>query len=216
MLESMYDAFREHSKDSLTAWDRLIEFIAADHRPRLFYQLNHRFEWLFEDSRLVEKLEQTYKPILMQSDYYDHLGEMYRDSVIAQQKGDSTGFILMPEAAAKTMAEEVIAEDEQPLYIVDPVAGTGRMLMAIHRRVPKAHLFGVESDLRTLRIAYTNLAIHGIRALLLHADRLSHEIDLACDEGRFNWKYCNSWYSCKEKLKPITHSTLKPKNNSSR
>jgi len=217
MLETMYHAFCEHTQDRVTAWDRFIEFIATDHNPRLFRQLKHNFEWLFEDSRLVEKIEQTYSPGLLESDYYDHLGEMYQEHVSPKQKENSTVFTLMPDEVAHTIAQEVINKDKQPAYIIDPMAGTGRMLMAIHHCAPKAHLLGTEPDLRSFRIAYTNMAIHDIHALLLHADSHTHEIDLRREEGRFNWNYANHWYSCMDKLKPVSaHSTLKPKNKDPR
>lgn len=214
MLETMYQAFCEHTQDPVTAWDRFVEFIAADNRPTLFYQINHRFEWLFENSELVRKVEQTYLPILMRSDHYDHLGEMYIEHVLSPDEAKAKGIKLTPHGLAQLTARETIGEDERPLYIVDPAAGTGRLLMAVHEYAPKAHLLGVESDLRLLRIALTNLAIHRIHACLLHADSHTHEIDLRREEGRFNWNYANHWYSCMDKLKPVSaHSTLKPKNN---
>ncbi|MEW5859033.1 MAG: N-6 DNA methylase [Cyanobacteriota bacterium] len=213
MLETMYTAFREHAQDALTAWDRFIEFIAADHRPKLFYQLNHKFEWLFEDSKLVERIEQTYNPSLLQSDYYDHLGEMYVEQVLGTTGGKAGRVYLTPDEVNQEMAYQVANQSGQPPYVLDLQAQTGRLLMAVHKFDPRARLYGIEPDIRLLRIARTNLIIHGITACLLNADSHKHELDVHYEAGRFNWKHCNSWYSCLDKLKPITRSPLKPKNN---
>ena len=65
--------------------------------------------------------------------------------------------------------------------------------MAAFAAAPEAVLFGAERDLRLLRIAHTNLAIHGITAYLLHADYREHELALDTADGEYNWKQANSW-----------------------
>ena len=62
-------------------------------------------------------------------------------------------------------------------------------------------LFGIDTDLRSLRIAFTNFAIHGIQGLLLHADTRIHDIEMDTDEGMFNWNFANKWYSNIDRLK---------------
>ena len=62
--------------------------------------------------------------------------------------------------------------------------------------------FGVDSDLRLLRIAATNFYVHNIQGYLLHADGLIHETDISSEDGKYNWQFANSWYSNMDKLRP--------------
>lgn len=73
--------------------------------------------------------------------------------------------------------------------------------MAAHKTAPNALFFGVDVDLRALRIAFINFAIHGISGYLLHADSLAHDTDISTDDGIYNWHFANRWDSCMNKLK---------------
>ena len=204
MLETMYGVLNRKFNDSVKAWDSLVEFLAADNCAPLLYQLDHKFEWLFEDSRLAEELMKTYDVQLLRSDYYDHLGEMYLEKIVSTTEAARKGLFLTPMNVAETMAAMTVGESKEPLKILDPAVGTGRLLMAAHKRAPNSMLFGVDLDLRALRIAFTNFAIHNISAYLLNADSLLHEIDISKEEGRRNWRYANRWYSCTDKLNPAS------------
>ena len=92
------------------------------------------------------------------------------------------------------------------MNILDPAVGSGRLLMAAYKRAPHARLFGVDIDLRLVRIAFANFTIHKIPGYLLHADSLCHEIDIATEDGRNNWQHANRWYSCMDKLTPLSKS----------
>jgi len=84
MLNSLYDAFREKFDNNAKAWDNYLEFIAADHSPLILPQLNHKFEWLMEDSELVNKIFDIYKPHLLQNDRYDYLGDIYKENCVKE------------------------------------------------------------------------------------------------------------------------------------
>lgn len=203
MLENMYDKLDRRFRDSSKAWDSLIEFLAVDHCAPLLYQLNHKFEWLHGDSRLAQSVMAAYDPKLLKSDYYDHLGEMYLEHILSKSEAARRGIFLTPSEVAQMMASMTIQSTNQQVNVLDPAVGTGRLLMAAHRQVPNARLFGVDTDLRSLRICFTNCAIHDITAYLLHADSLQHEIDIAKEDGRHNWQYSNRWYSCMDKLTQV-------------
>ena len=120
------------------------------------------------------------------------------------------GQFLTPDSVVEFMcqstvgqAKETAGDENRPLNVLDPCVGTGRFLIGAHKYAPDANLFGVDIDLRALRIAFTNCAIHGIRAYFLHADSLVHEIDISKPDGIANWQYANKWYSSWDKLKTM-------------
>lgn len=213
MLENVYGLFTEKFKDDKKAWDYFIEFLAVDNQGRLIHQLYHKFEWLLDDNKFTSSLMRMYNPALLRSDYYDHLGDMYFEKIIGLKQSQGNDLPLSTENDAdgliKTSFEKTIATK----IILDQNAGTGRYLMAAHKINPNAMLFGVENDLRALRIAYTNFAIHNIPGYLLHADTRIHNIDMDTDEGMFNWTFANKWYSQINKLKTrkceISNKTMK-------
>ncbi len=203
MLESMYDLLTGKFHYSVKSWDNFVEFLAVDNCGSLFLQLDHKFEWLFEDSKLANSLMQTYDPELLRSDYYDHLGEMYLEKLVGTRQAQERGQFLTPMNVADSMAAMTIGQTDKPVRVLDPCVGTGRLLMAAHKQAPNALLFGVDVDLRALRIAFTNFAIHGISGYLLHADSLLHDTDISTDVGRHNWEFANRWYSCMDQLEAL-------------
>ena len=206
MLDRMYGLFTREFHDPVKSWDYMIDFLAADNCGQLLHQLNHKFEWLFENSRLVKNIKEIYNPKLLKSDFYDHLGEMYHEKVISAYDAKRRGMFLTPMNVADTLSQMALVSEKLEPNVLDPAVGSGRLLMSAYKASPKACLFGVDIDLRALRIAFTNFAIHDIRAYLLHANSLVHEIDIAEKNGMHNWQYANRWYSCMDKLMPATTS----------
>lgn len=206
MLEAVHSALRSKFPDQVQTWDNFIEFLAVDHSPALLQQLNHRFEWFFEDEELSKEVMGTYKPQVLKEEFYDHLGEMYMERMVSKKDAEHRGLFLTPMEVATLMAAMTIPKTDEKVTTLDPCVGTGRLLMAGYKQAPNGIFFGVDIDLRALRIAYTNLAIHGIRSYLLHADSLLHETRLETDAGRHNWEYANRWHSCIPELLPIAAS----------
>ena len=207
MLDKMYDVLNEKFHDPVKSWDKLLEFLVADNCGSQIYKLNNRFEWLIQDSKLVDSVNNLYDSELLKSDYYDHLGEMYLEKIVTKYETRRQGIILTPINLAESLAESVVKRTEMPMTILDPNVGTGRILMAAHKIAPNAILFGVNKDLDLLRIALANLSIHNIPGYLLHADSHIHNINLATEAGRDNWQYANMWSSCMDKLKPAETKT---------
>ena len=214
MLEDMYELFSRKFNDSVRAWDSLLEFLAVDNNASLIHELDHGFEWLFADKKLLPAVLDAYDAKLLRSDFNDHLGEMYLEKIVSKTEAQKKGLFLTPVQVADALAKMTMEESLKNPTVLDPAVGTGRLLMAAYKVSPQAHLFGVDSDLRALRIATTNFFIHDIPGYLLHADSLLHETDISTEDGRYNWQFANSWYSCMDKLKPVTqhqdnHTQLK-------
>lgn len=202
MLENMYDKIQARVHDRPRSWDYLVEFLAASNSPFLFRNITHRLDWLLRDSISVDSLSKAYDAQLLHSDYHDHLGSMYLEKLVTETEAQKRGQFLTPENVADMMAQMTIPKSDRPVNILDPAVGSGRLLMAAHKQAPNARLFGVDTDLRMIRIALTNFAIHGIQGYLLHGNSLEHQIDIATEDGRDNWQYANRWDSHIDKLKP--------------
>lgn len=204
MLDGMYAAFEEEFRDGYAAWDRFVEFLAADNRGEFILQMGANLSWLADKKTLSDRIVRLYDQALLKSDYHDHLGSMYLDRFASKSCARHTGQFLTPMGLDKAVGDMPIPETDQEVNILDPCVGSGRLLMAAHKRAPNARLFGVDIDLRMLRIAYTNCAIHNISGWLLHADSLKHEIDISTDDGLYNWKHANSWKSQIHKLREMS------------
>ena len=79
MIENMYKLLFEKFKNKQLAWNRLIEFIAVDNNGALFLQLNHKFEFLFEDKKLLNSLMDIYNSKLISSDNINQIGDLYNE-----------------------------------------------------------------------------------------------------------------------------------------
>lgn len=204
MLEGMYAAFEKEFEDRYTAWDRFVEFVAADNRGELILMFCNDLSWLKDKKTLTDRIIKIYDPALLKSDYYDHLGSIYLEKFVSKIYARHTGQFLTPMGLAKALADMNVPDTNEEINILDPAVGSARLLMAAHKRAPNACLFGVDIDLRMLRIAYTNFCIHNISGLLLHADSLKHEIDISTNDGLYNWKHANSWISQIDELREMS------------
>lgn len=201
VYENMFEILCRRFHDYNKAWDCLIEFLTVDNYPALLKQLEGKLEWLLEDKDLADILMNAYKPKILKDDMHDYLGDMY----VKHQSKLATGFKgIISHEEADSLAKTVIGETDRAINMLDPAVGTGRFLLAVSKYAPNGNLFGVESDIKLLRIAFTNCAIHGVKVCLLHADSSKHEIDISRARGRHNWQYANRWYSCWDHLKEIT------------
>jgi len=204
MLEDTLHEFERKIKDPEESWDRFIDFLGTDQNYSLFYEIGHNFDWLFEDRDFVKNIVRIYNPRTLKGDFYDHLGEMYKERFSNAKRNGGNLLYLIPMNRAFEFAKLPSNENRRRLCILDPQVKSGRLLMAAYKNSPDIRLFGVEKDIRLYRIAYINLAIHNIPATLLHADRSKHEIDIAKEDGKYNWQFANCWYSQTDKLKPVS------------
>ena len=210
MLEGMYAQVRREFKDPEIAWDRFMEYIAAENSMHLAEQMPGFLQWLFESSRLKKALPETYDMKLHGSDFHDHLGEMYEERLRTKELRTCLDLKFTSMDDAILLASKLIQETERELSIYAPAAGTGRLLMAAHKRAPNAHLFGSDPDLRAVRIGLTNFAVYDIPGYMLHANATIHETDLSTDAGQYNWRFSNNWDSCMDKLHPRVRPPKSP------
>lgn len=196
LLDIYYKKFHSYN----TAWDNMIDFIAVDKMPLLLSQLNHKFEWV--DEEFGKKTRAVYDLIDVKSDRYDYLGDLYIEMQGHSDK-KRKGQFLTPDSIVEMMVRMTVdkIDREKPINVLDPCVGTGRFLVKANEMLPEANLFGVDIDIRALRIAMVNCATHNIRAYFLCADSLVYDIDIATENGRYNWQFSNRWYSCWDKLK---------------
>jgi len=198
MFNVLYHKFHDHNR----AWDNLVEFLAVDNCPPMLLQMDHQFEWFYEDKKLAEELIAAYDMDLIKSDRHDHLGDLYVENQ-SRLSQSYKGQFLTPDNVVELMVQMTIPKTEDEINILEPAVGTGRFLLAANKYAPNANLFGVDIDIRAIRIAFTNCAIHNVSAYLLCADSLQHETYLHAPEGRYNWGFANRWHSCWDQLKEI-------------
>lgn len=204
MLENLYGLFKAKFNDTEKSWDNFIDFLAVENKPSLLPQIEHKFEWLYSDLNLCESILKIYDAKSLKCDYYDYLGDMYLEKILKNADIKTSGVFRSPGNIDKVLGQACIPKTNKEINILDPAASTGRVLLAAYKIAPNASCFGVEKDLRLLRIAMTNFAIHELEGYFLHADSLKHEIDISKENGQYNWQFVNSWNSQLHKLKPIT------------
>lgn len=200
MLENMYDLMTVKVNDSVKSWDRFVEFLAADNSQALYFQLKPNLDWFLGDESFATELMKLYNPHLLKSDYYDHLGEIYTERIVSRNDVKRKGIYLTPMHISEMISKMTIGETDERINVLDPAVGSGRLLMSAYKVAPNGRFFGVDLDMRLLRIAMTNFAIHNIPGYFLHANSLKHEIDISKTGGRANWKYMNRWNSHLEDL----------------
>ena len=203
MLENMYDLFAKKNSDQVLAWDQFLEFLAGDNSLYYFTQNKNSLATLLEDRDLMHKIIKVYDNKILKSDYYDHLGDMYLEKIVSQSGAKRRGQFLTPHHIGDAMAQMTVAKTDEKINILDPAVGSGRLLMAGYKQAPNGICFGVDLDMRMVRIAMTNFAIHNIKGYILHANSLLHETDISKADGIHNWHYANKWDSQIDKLKEI-------------
>lgn len=110
---------------------------------------------------------------------WDVLGECYEQSM--QRKGLSQFFTPWPICVFMTQSacEETVSnpEGKQPLRILDPACGSGRMLMAASRVAgPWESYYGIDVDHTCVKMTAVNLFLSGLfRAEAMCADALRFE-----------------------------------------
>lgn len=187
MLENMLNLLQEKFGDKNSAWDKMIEFLIVDNQGKYFFQIDHKFEWLWEDQRLTHRLLGIYNSELLRSDFHDHLGELYYQHIFSEVYPDDP-FV------GKILHQEGITYSS---------AGTGDELMQAAKKNQDTKYYGVEPDIQLYRIALTNCTIYSIDIQLLNANPYEHDINVHTENGRSNWKYANKWNVDQSKLKPV-------------
>ena len=77
--------------------------------------MSQKFEWFFEDSRMMYGIQKTYKPKLLRSDYYDHLGEMYQKTMKSEPEAEINGLFIVSQNSAYTIAHTSTEKTDKPI-----------------------------------------------------------------------------------------------------
>ena len=208
VYQALFNALKNHFHDCLTAYDKMLEFLIVDFQPFMLYKIEGSLRWFFENENLAKELVSVYEIDKIRASMKDHLGMMYC-SLQSRKTLEAKGQFITPYNISRFIAEMTLGENKEPVNVLDPACGTGSMLLAAHEINPKALLIGVDIDLRAVRTCMTNFAIHGIKGYVLCADSLLHEIDISKENGRNNWKYCNSWHSRFDKMNGFSATSAK-------
>jgi len=199
MYSRMLEVLYRHLHDWRLAWDRMIEFVAADwHGAFIVGQLGDDALWLFEDRELMQKLIAVYDLDLVKSDMDDALGELYCNNQ-GVQGARWKGQFLTPMNVCRMMALMTMPghDDErrdEPLRVLEPAVGTGRMIIAAAEVCPEAYFYGVDVDIRALRIAFLNCSFRKVHGFFLHADALRHDTRLCSPNWKnANWLWQDRW-----------------------
>jgi hypothetical protein len=195
MLGKLYDTFNRRSHDPVVAWDKMVEFLAVDHRADLLAQLDHKFEWLLGDRALCEDVSRVYDPSVLRTSNDDDLGRMYHERIGGSRPREEASRLSGLEVAVRARSGQRI--------VVDPLVGTGRRLIAAAKEAPNGVYLGADPDLRALRISSINAAVNNVSCQFLHADYRIHDLNLGSENGRHNWQFANQWNSAMERLRPL-------------
>ena len=194
MFDVLYRASHEYSD----AYEKLLEFLVADHLPGMIQQFDGKLDWLLKDETIYNRLVPIYADNFdaIHSDPYDYLGDMYVEFQ-GRFSQSVKGQFLTPQNVCEMIVRMSIGEEDKdkPMTVLDPCVGTGRFLISAGKYAPNATLYGIDIDNRAIRTAFTNACIQKLRVRLLCADSLRHATDPETEAGRNNWKYCNSWQS---------------------
>ena len=198
MINELYSFFKETYTEPIKSWDNMLEFIASYHNPTLLLEKQIKPEWINRDDNFSKKIIEIYDPTILTNNIYDDLGDYYYNNIILKKRIDLPNV----ENKISDLLSNINDEDKNLNNLVlDKQVGTGKNLLEIAKRCPHWTYFGVDNDIRHLRIAMTNFYIHNISGYLLHADPQIHDIELITKEGRYNWKYANNWESQIHNLK---------------
>lgn len=204
----MFDVLYRKTRDYSDAYERLLEFIVADHLPVMVHQFEGKLEWLLGDQALYDELVGVYGEHFgaIHADAYDYLGDMYVEMQGRFSQGIK-GQFLTPMNVCCMMAKMLLGgqeKDGKPVNVLDPCVGTGRMLIAASRYAPEGSVFyGIDIDNRAVRTAFANACLRKVSVRLLCADSLRHATDPRTEAGRLNWGYCNRWQSHYGDLKSL-------------
>jgi hypothetical protein len=201
MFKLLYDQSRNYS----IAWNRLIEFIMLNNHPKFFFMVDHKFEWLFDNVKLVESLMDLYDEKLFKSDRYDYLGKL-----LLNHRNEFPKHFTQKLTEENRQIDEIagkIKSSKKKTNILILQAGTGRSILRLSKLNPNTVFWVAERDIRLMRAAFANCMLHNIKAHLLCADHLRHAFDYSTENGKYNWQYANRWYEQKEKLKLMNENT---------
>ena len=78
----MFDILYQEDDDSHRACEHLLQFLAMDNCPPILNDIDGKLECFFANQDLSKRLLDSYDLNLVQSERYDHLGDIYLENVV--------------------------------------------------------------------------------------------------------------------------------------
>jgi hypothetical protein len=188
MLDELFELFLNKFKDVVTAWTHFLEFLAVDNRAEYFWQVHHKFEYLWEDQVFIKKLLDIYNSELLRSG-------LFREEMIDSLINIYFKIVLMKEY----LPEKLTIKQINPSNL-EVTSTSFKSFFDISKESKKVKL-GLIEDLEFYLIAITIQAIYDFKAYLLYADKKIHNIDIKTPDGKFNWQFANKWHPEKSLLR---------------
>lgn len=102
----------------------------------------------------------------------DVLGDVFQGAITFGEAGQ----FFTPEPVCRLMAGLSDADGLEPgMKVHDPACGSGRTLLVVAEKQPEAVFFGTDVDARCAQMCAINLAIRGLRGVVIHGNSLSLE-----------------------------------------
>lgn len=138
-----------------------------------------------------EALRATFDIKLLQEDVWDWFGELATELGISDDLPGSailrSDVKLFRDSFASTVAPRLHEIQDNP--VLDPLVGTGRVILAHHEWRDQIVIYGYEKNKLSYHVALLNSFIYGMNVFILHADPDRHNMDL----NSKNWLAANQW-----------------------
>ncbi len=163
VYDSLFKVLYDEYNDGNIAYEKLLEFLAVDNCPPIIRDIDGHLDWIFENEDVRGKLIEAYDIKAVQSDRYDHLGDLYLENVIGEYEAKKRKLYFTPHSVAEGLAKLTLeGNTKKEPNVLDPAVGSGRLLMAAHEYCQDARLYGVDNSLPLIRTAFTNAAIPAV------------------------------------------------------
>jgi hypothetical protein len=140
-------------------------------------------------ARMHADLVHAFEPVPGQTEFADVLGSVFSELEIANHWA---GQFFTPYSLSKAMAVMAMPAEELTetvarsgyVTVLDPAVGGGALLIAAAEAIHSAginyqrcsHMAGVDVDIRAVHMAYIQLSLLGVPAMIVHGNSLTREV----------------------------------------
>ncbi len=175
----MYNALLTDKGTPELAFTSLMEFIAS----KFEFKETINTPWLKPET--LQYLQETFSLELLQEDPWDWFGELHNELGLSLIDNS----LLLSRTHLEKVAPDTTTTNILASRILDTETYTGRHIIEMWRKNPKAVYYGVESDTLAYQIALLNMNCYGIRHSILQGN--PNEMDLRPYSS--NWRETNVW-----------------------
>lgn len=184
MLNKVMDIILEQEsiESTDTAFSVMLQYVAY----KLSYETMIDTPWLKQD--VMDRLDETLDLNVLREDMWDWFGEVYEARV-----GKHDTLISRTQVQQYVDVHYAVTLYGQTETILDPFCGTGRLMLAIAKKVndPQAIIYyGAEPNLLAYRIALLNMKLYGLQVRIINLNSNAYDIRSQSP----NWKFSNQWF----------------------